>query len=311
MRGNQFTGKIIAPSRTLYIDSNNKIQRFEDLATDLDRDLARMNYSTWSFFGLSWIGLWPFYSLYYRRQQWQEWKTLVENGEHVIISRDEQTPYLFINPFEYAIRTTEAEDKFGVPLTVIFTIIVAPIHATKPIFGVHDAYGQLQRLCIAEAIKIIKGEEFSTFGANTIAGVNIANPNLATNFAAQICDLNNVIPDRPDGLGVCDYMGYKIVDAQLNTVEISGENKQTLLKASTAKFIAKEEANATIEKAKGDRERDRLTAEGQEFLNQPKVKYYDEISRIPGAMEVETRRATPNVTTLVEGKNVKPVIPIP
>ena len=313
MKGNVFTGKVIAPSSTLYIE-NDEIKKFSDLPSEDKRREARRDFSTESFLGMSWIGMWPFYSLHYRRQQWQEWKTLVANGEHVIVSRDEQTPFLFINPFEYAIRTTEAEDKYGVPLTVVFTIIVAPKHATKPIFGVHDAYGQLQRLCIAEAIKVIKVEEFATFGATQATaantqGTNPVNPSLRANFAREICALNIEIPDRPDHMGVGEFLGYVILDAQLNTVAIDGENKAALLKASTAKFVAKEEASAVVEKAKGDLERDKLVAEGQEFLNKPKVKYYDDISKINGAMEVETRRATPNVTTLVEGK-IKPVLPI-
>lgn len=65
-------------------------------------------------------------------------------------------------------------------------------------------------------------------------------------------------------------------------------------------MLLKKKKKAQILKAEGTRDSDIIIAQGEATRLEVKRKYLDDISKIPGAMKVEERKATPGLTTLVE-----------
>lgn len=318
MTGKKFSGKVIMPSQTLYVDEKDQYS-IKEIKSDSNIPELPL-YSKLS--GMYWIGVYPFRTIYERRQQWHEWKSTANGRE--IIFRDEMTPYLIAKPFEYAMYLSEAEDMNGVPLNVTFTVILMPTNARRPIFDNADAYGQVETLCLGEALLFIKEKTFANFGSGNSgtkkkikendAKTDFGKIEITNNddFCVKISELNKEIPGRigidPNNpkIGLEEALGYKIIDAKLNSIEIAGTHKDAILEATTAKYVAGENAKAKIEEAKGNLKATRLDAQGKKVQLAVQSGYLKNISDIPGAMDVEKKKATPGLTTLVEadsGKN--------
>lgn len=299
MTGKKFSGKIILPSKTLYVDEkdNYEIKSFEKLLNNSPE--TRKELTRWNIFGMYWVGIYPFYSIYERHQQWLEWKSL-DGGKRTIILRDEMTPYLIVKPFEYAMVTDEAEDVKGMPLDVFFTVTLKPTNALLTMFGNDNAYGQVQTKCLSEVLLFTKEKTFSSLGGDNTT------PDITNDeFSLLLCKLNETIPGKPVGDGIVKILGYKIEDAKLNKVEIGGKNKDALLDASTLEYIALEKKKATIAEAEGKLEATKLDAQGKKAVFDVQKEYLKDISGTPGAMKVEERKATPGLTTLVEADGDK------
>jgi len=296
MEGKKFSGKVILPSQTNGVYNNYDIIDLNNPPLGFDKKNLRVQKS---FLGMYWIGIYPFYSIYERHQQWLEWES-TEDGRKIRF-RDVITPYLFIKPFEYAMLLRGAEDKNLVPLNVYFTIIVRPTNVRLPIFGNDDAYGQLQTQCLTQALLFVREETFLSLGGENLSPTDLKNDL----FSSQICKINDSIPGRPDKLGTKVVLGYEILDAKLDAIEITGDKKERLLEASVVEYIAKENAKAKIAEAEGNMESNFREAKGQEAKLNVQKKYLKDVSEIPGAMKVEERRATPGLTTLVEADSDK------
>lgn len=310
MYGKKFSGKIIFPSHTSTIDDNYNIISKEDA-----RYKKISNKYQRGFFGMQWIGIWPFYQIHYRRQQWQEW-TLDGDAQKIIL-RDEETPYLIAKPFEYAMVLQGAEDSGGIPLNVKFSLTIKPVHATKPVFGNEDAYGQLQRFAIAEALLFVKKKTFETLGGEN---QNVDKQKLHDEFSEQMCQLNTCIPGRPDNKGTIEILGYEITVAKIVTIDVVGDNKARIIEATTAKYEAEQKKLAKIEEAEGEFQSTLKQAEGklQTALKEAegnkakfkaKADFYKDISEVDGAMKVEEMDAFKG-DTLVQGNGVVPTIDI-
>lgn len=296
MIGKRFTGKVILPSKTIYIDKGDKylIKKFEDLPAD-----ERTKFTQTSLFGMHWIGIYPFFSLHERHQQWLEWKSTSGGGREISL-RDENTLYLFCKPFEYAMFAEEAEDINGVPLNVFFTVTLMPTSATLPIFGNDNAYGQVQTKCLSEVLLFIKKKTFANLGGDNTTPV-VTNDE----FSLLLRSLNTQIPGSPRGDGIVKILGYEITDAKLDKVEVAGPKKAELLEASTMAYVAGEQKKKKVLLAEGERDSDIIIAQGIEAKLNVQREYLRQISEIPGAMKVEERKATPGLTTLVEAGSGK------
>lgn len=294
MTGKKFSGKVILPSQTLFVDEtdNYEIKSFKKFPNH-PRQKSLLGS------GMYWIGFFPFRSIYERRQQWLEWQSN-DKGKREIRVRDEMTPFLIVKPFEYTMLLEEGEDKNQVPLNVYFTVILMPINARKPIFENDNAYGQVQTLCRTEVLLFVRERTFSNIG-----GDNTSSKIIKDGFSSEICQLNKEIPGRPDKMGIKKVLGYEILDAKLDVIELAGDYKDKLLEASTAKYIAGEKAKATIAEADGKFQATQFEARGKKAIFDVQKEYLKDISGTPGAMKVEERKATPGLTTLVEGDGDK------
>jgi len=310
MYANKFSGRVILPSQTLYVDKKTyEIKEFAKLPVNFPKVL-KDNLKPKIFLGMYWIGIPPFYSIKFRNQQWLEWETIEKEGRKIRF-RDESTPYLIAKPFEYAMWLKEGEDRNGLPLNVYFTVILKPVHAVLPIFGNDDAYGQVQTLCLGKTLMIVKENTFANLGGENKSPDKIEQDH----FSKVICSLNKKIPGRfkenpsdpnnPLPVGIMEALGYEILDAKLDAVEIAGEMKEKLLGASTAEYIASVNASAKAITGEGEKKYMESIAQGEKAKFDVQADFYDRLAKIPGAMDVQKRKETPNLTTLVEGKGKK------
>jgi len=300
MIGKKFTGKVILPSKTIYVDTED-----EYLIKKFKNNQEREKFKQPSIWGMHWIGIYPFYSIYERRQQWLEWKS-VDGGGRTIILRDEITPYLFCKPFEYAMLLEEGEDAGGIPLNVYFTVTLMPTSATLPIFGNDNAYGQVQTKCLSQVLLFVKEKTFKDMG-----GDNPTSSITNDEFSLLLRKLNTQIPGSPVGDGIIKVLGYEITDAKLDKVEIGGEQKAALLSASTVEYIAKENAKATVATAEGNKIAGMLGIDVEKYSMEIRKAFYEQIKDMPYAQQIELAKkmfTDSNLTTFVSGKDVTPTI---
>jgi hypothetical protein len=313
MSGGKFSGKIIFPSKNLYVDKNYNIK-------------TGNHNRKFNIFGMYWIGIYPFYSIYKRNQRWMEWESTKDG--RIIRFRDEKTPYLIAKPFEYAMILDAAEDKNEIPLNIKLTITIIPRNAILPIFGNDNAYGQLQTVSLSQARTFVKRNLFSKIGGNITEEIN-------ANFSKFICSMNEKIPGRSDDLGIPDALGYEILDAKLDQIEIAGANKEELIKASTVVYIAEENSKAEIHRAEGDKKAKVIRAEGEKesailkaegektagmlgidvekYRMETREEFYKKIKNMPHAQQIELAKKIfedSNLTTFVSGKDTTPTINI-
>lgn len=311
----KFTGRIILPSKTMSVTGSPdyKILKVSGKKED-------------TFLGMYWIGIWPFYKIYYRHQQWMEWQSTSEGRR--IRHRDEMTPFLIVKPFEYAMYLENGEDKKGLPLDVWFTVILEPVNAYTPIFGIDDAYGQVQTLCLGQALLYLKTKEFAELGKD------LDGPLDQDDFCSKIKLLNNQIPGREPGENILKVLGYKILDTKINSIAIGGELKNELLKTSVLEYQAQEkakaqeaeaegikkskikiaegESQATILKAQADKIAGMLAVDVEKYNMDARKAFYDmlKVEGLEFAQQIELAKkifADSNLTTYVGGK--KEILP--
>ncbi len=324
MLGKKFSGIAILPSKTLYLEENYDIKRYEDLPANHTIETKK----PFSILGMYWVGVPPFYSVYERRQQWMEWKSL-PGGKREILLRDELTPFLIAKPFEYVMMAEEVEDANRMPLDIYFTVTLFPLNAVLPIFGNDNAYGQVQTKCLSKVLEYIKEKAFSDLGGDNDTATEIRNDE----FSVMLRSLNEQIPGNPTGEGIEKILGYRITDAKLEKVVIAGDHKDILFNASVAEYIEKQNALAVVAKAEGAKKSTILAAEGlkeatiikaegdkiagmlgvdvEKYSMEIRNAFYEAIKDKPHAQQIELAKKMfqdSKLTTFVSGKDVSPVI---
>lgn len=309
-----FSGKMILPSHTTYIDSTNK---FLPLPEDED---ARKDLMPKKVFGMFWIGIYPFKQLHYRHQVWGEWKVeeVIEGGvkksKLKLDIRDEKTPFLIVKPFAYALMLTATENVEAMPLDFGFTAFLMPVHATLPVFANEDAFGQAQNIILGSAALFVKAYKFKELGvritADTAATIGAAAKEHDA-FSEFLCLLNDEIPGRTDGKGLRTLLGYEIQGAKINMVEITGENKTLIADATTKEYVAEQNKKVTVLNSEAEKiAMDNITA-----AKLKRMEFYEAIKNNPAAQQIENSKEMfgkdSKLSTLVIGDKASSSILLP
>lgn len=309
MNGKLFSGKVIFPSYSDYIDEETfDIQHFVD-------DVDRISRQQPNFFGMYWIGIPPFRQIHSYRQQWQEWQ-LVDNV-FKLIPRDEITKFLITKPFAYGMWLQGAENSEQIPLDLKFTVFVKPTNVVKPVFLNDDAYGQLQDIVLATALLYVRMKTFASFQTNPPnkeknKDAELKLKNEHDEFSDVLCGLNDEIPGRPDGAGVTEILGYEITGVKINSVEIAGENRAKILEATTNKYVAEQQKEADIRKAQGNYALEKVGVDIEKLAREVRQAFYASIEGKTAAEQIELAREmfSHGLNTFVASEKTIPTIPI-
>lgn len=302
MNGKKFSGRVIFPSHTDYIDANYDILPIPDGTPE-----EKEKYQQDNFFGMYWVGIYPFRKIHFRHQQWQEWQLL--NNELTLVPRDEFTPYLITKPFAYGMWLKSAENSEGIPLDLKFTLFLKPTNVVKPVFLNDDAYGQVQGITLSAALLYTRIKTFASMQSDSTVIDNVVSEH--DQFSEVLCTLNEIIPGRPDKLGIDDVFGYRATGAKLNSVEVSGDNKTRVLEATTKKYEAEQEKLVVILQGEGQSEAKKRITDAEKYDMGVRTNFYQTIKDMSWAQQIELAKEMfekSKLTTFVSGKDVVPTI---
>lgn len=257
-----------------------------------------------SFFGMYWVGIPPFRSIYRYHMIWFEWvwNQLTKNYE--LNQRDEMTPYLFVKRTGYALYLPEAENNQGFPVNVKFVVFLRAVNARKPIFDNDDTIGQIIKLLLGDAAIYVKANSFANMYSQKAANLE-DNVQEHDEFSKFLCKINEKISGETGG-GIIEKFGYLIEGAKILDVEVAGDKKAEINDAIALAAIALENKKATITNAEAQKE-------AMDLITLAKKARYQIFENNPAAtaIEVAEQKFHGNVTTYVEGNsNVTPTIPV-
>lgn len=294
--GKKWTTKTIFSSNKYYIDPIT----YDILP--ITPDTPKKYYRRWNFFGMYWVGIPPFVTIYKYMMSWMELQLV--GDVYKLVPRKETTPYLFVKRTAYAIFVKEAEDSEGYPLDLLIELYVRATNARTPIFDVDDAFGQLITLTLRETGRYVKTSTFAGLLSERVAPVT--NGGVSEDaFSKFICALNDKISGETESGGIRKKLGFIIEGAGIITVELGGELKGKIADATTKAAIAIETKKERITLAEAE-------AEAMNLITQAKKNRYGIFKNEPEATAIEIAEKTfsGNLTTYAPGGDTTKTIPI-
>jgi hypothetical protein len=205
-------------------------------------------------FGVRWIGLPPWNSIYHYKFKWNKWSRLPGKTEYEIIPRDETVDSVYFRaPYALLLKDLESSDRLSITAEVLFTFKMKNVRtamfltndwlanasaegtaANRDFFGARD-YNKL----------VIMQNEIKSEGTVVHGEVS--------EFVTAMKSLND---DTFGNESLAKKFGVLVDDASLLSIEI-GEPKGELAKATHEKYVA--ERNAEKTKTDAEAEAGRIT----------------------------------------------------
>ncbi|MCX6786604.1 MAG: hypothetical protein NTU85_02170 [Candidatus Kaiserbacteria bacterium] len=221
--------------------------------------------------GLFWVG-WPWTNknVYVYGFEWNETQTN-KNGDIVLLPRAEATDFIYVADFIYAIRTIGAETRDRLPVDVLTQITIAVRNPYRALFSGEDWMQRITAAINRHVRTFIGSHDYQDLISPKKKIGNGNEPededtveSYWRKFSEPIIELNSELPDDkkdsskklipPSGLK--GRYGVEIRTADLQTMDLSGddEEKRKNQAAATRLYAAEQDAEAerTIGQAKAD-----------------------------------------------------------
>lgn len=205
------------------------------------RDADRYDDRSWILrhLGLYWVG-WPWRaSVYIYQFEWNETFTERSSGKEKVLPRAEPTDFIYVADFTYAIVTEEAETKDRLPTDELTLATVAVRNPYRALFSGEDWMRRITAAINRHVRDFVGGQTFE----------ELIEAKSSDEFSAPIIELNERLPDDKPGQqpnGLKGRYGVEIRTADLQTIALSGEGKRLSQEATTKKYVATQEAEATL-----------------------------------------------------------------
>ena len=293
--GQEWSGEIILSSKKNFI---NPITHDLEKITDASQQKTRKK-----FFGMYYVGIWPFATIYKYHMEWGEWQQ-TEDG-YVLKLRSEWTPYLYFKKVEYGLKIQAAETLEQYPIDLGVALYVRAVNAYTPIFGNKKSFEQMMTLVTAQITAYIKAHEFMTLSTQK-KGPNDESENEHDDFSVFICRLNHYIAGE-SGAGIEEKLGFTIEAAKILSIAVVGDKQKEIEAAILQKAIALQQSQADALIGKGKADAYRLMTEAEKERG-------DVYNTSPGLIQVDKAHEMAKLSgTYIEsgsGSGVTPVIPI-
>lgn len=189
-----------------------------------------------------WVGIPPIYSVKHYRFKWNE-ITMGDDGIEKLVSRNEQTDFVFVKDFTYAIVADNAHTKEGIPIEAVHLDTLAVRNPHRALFIVDDWLLRVGSATSREARNYVGKRAFEQLLSET----NEADPQAVVDdsFSVPICRLNKVLPDIEEPpYGLEGRYGVKIRTSDLKSINLP-EGEEDLRQATTAEYVATQNAKST------------------------------------------------------------------
>ncbi|HBM46023.1 MAG: hypothetical protein UT05_C0014G0001 [Parcubacteria group bacterium GW2011_GWF2_38_76] len=264
--------------------------------------------------GLTFIGIWPLHNIYKYKFKWTEWVKKDGSMENVAVSREGTTDHMRIR-FPYLIKVSGLEGEKGLPADYSTLITVEIKNASRALFNSGGEW--MTNLSASVNSKMRDWVGSHTFEELT----EMQSESSASGFLEHMLKLNH----SSDGnIGLIESIGVEIVSANYFSPEISGDNKEELIKATTVEYIAEKKAAATKKEAEGKAasivinakaEAEATTLNGHANAEAMK-KMLDAVHSHPEGVQIQIAKELANglknskLTTLVTGGGATPLLNI-
>ena len=252
-------------------------------------------------FGIYWYGLYPFKQIYTYKFEWTEQRAGSHN-EPLPWHRNELTDFIFLKNFPYWVRLSAAEDLDNEALDLDYLLTVQIVNPYWALFRIDDWLDRTSADANNKAKMYVGARNFEA-----IKREKLTPDQTMSEFAQDLLVINTNSVTEPDANGTISSYGVKITAASLVEVAFAGSNAQEVAAATTAKIIAKRNAEARVETAKGDAKAAVKAAKGKakaiRAVNDA-VKEYGSLGLALRQIEaLESTADSQNNTTLVWANN--------
>jgi len=206
--------------------------------------------------GLYWVG-WPWAnSVYIYAFEWNETYTDKATGKEKILPRSEATDFVFVADFTYAILTDGAETSDRLPTDELTLVTVAIRNPYRALFSGEDWMRRVTAAINRHVRSFVGDKEFQDLISSK--------KEKWSEFSEPIIGLSDRLLDDTDEppFGLRGRYGAEIRTADLQTIDLSGEVKKQDQEATTRKYVADQEAAATI--ATGTAEAEVIKIKGEQ-----------------------------------------------
>jgi len=215
----------------------------EDKRANRTRSVWRMVLSQLGLRGLRWVGIPGVVSVYTYKFRWTSLfqQANLPEGKVVTPHEKKRMDRIILKPDVYYIRLPSVEDRNLIPLDLDILLTVRITNPCLALFFVQEWLEMITNRILPAYRRSIGTKEWKMLqGQLGDMSVRGGTPSpLATDLAETIQEL-------------LQQFGTEIVAAELIDITPGGDHKLELLAASTAEWEATQQANAAVEKARGD-----------------------------------------------------------
>ena len=217
-------------------------------------------------FNIYWYGLYPFKQVFEYQFDWTEQRIKENSNEYEPWHRKERTWFIYVKNFSYWIRLVNAKDKSNIPVDVDYLLTVLINNPFKALFSIADWLGRVSADANNRG-KTYVGESAFEDLTRERTDQETQNQTAVNEFSKHILAINdNLLTEHTiTGAPVSYGVTAKAVSGVKLTIAGTPEEKAALDKATTARIVAKKNAEAKVETAQGDAQAVRIAADAEKY----------------------------------------------
>lgn len=214
-----------------------------------------------SLFQVTWIGLWPYGGIYKWEISFSKWVQETNGKMKLDVVHNRKVDSIHALPtFAFIVTEAETQDQFRLTIKGKYTLTL--VNAMAALFTTKNWRQNIESAIEGAIADIIRGLTYDKiFGKQFELG--------AVSDGSNIGLVEGVRSLNDDNIGSNPSIrryGFLIEDLSITSVEISGGNREELIKATTLVTIAKKKAQAIAAEATGSLNAARKEAQGIEAL---------------------------------------------
>ncbi|MEN9613754.1 MAG: hypothetical protein RLZZ347_61 [Candidatus Parcubacteria bacterium] len=163
-------------------------------------------------YGIYWIGVPPFRSIYTYPFHWNKWTKKKDAKEHTIEARDGDAMSVYFR-FPYAIEITDAETADGAKINLRLLVTIEAVNVETMLFKTPDWLANATAKITAVATDYLRSQTSVDFRANTPAHVN--------QLSARVMGLNTTLTSAVS-LSLLEMCGVKFNSAEFLGYDVAG-----------------------------------------------------------------------------------------
>src|SRR3989344_5081963 len=266
--------------------------------------------------GIYWLGVYPFVQVHRYPFQWSEVQQKAppegeEGKPGLTVKVIEETVYsIFAKVFPYLMELGGAQTFDKLPVKVRYVLNIRSVNPLKALFWVDNWLAKTQTAANENARDYIGETTYEYLTSETRAekerykklkdepAVKGKKVRRSKSFEQIMLGLNGKMGDKKEGLE--DLYGIEIVTVEIQSVDLAGDLDKEASRATTALYVAEQEAHAARARAQG--KRDALSMEAEIMQKNPFAARLRELQAL--------ENAGANVTIVGHDIGVVPMLPV-
>ncbi|HAS84884.1 MAG TPA: hypothetical protein DCS23_02320 [Candidatus Yonathbacteria bacterium] len=283
----RYTGHHFKSQRSAYKPSENNLDGYEIEQEEISEEISMFTSIVFPIRGVSWIGIPPFYSVYSYKFKWMD--------DRFVMRDPEEIEWILVQKYVYGLVLDNIELEGGIPYTIKLLITLQVTNPAKALFRVKRWLDATM-----ERVSGWSRDEFSTLSIDDFV-VAEGDREMAESEGHAGPRLERALKRIMNSAEKDIEPEFGIDISIVQVVEIDPANDE-MRKIIIQREVAKQQAAAVIEKAKGE-------AEAINIVNAAAEKMSDKAMMLKGFHAIENAGA--NVTLIGKDLNLPSMLQIP